>query len=1398
MQKRLGILMKVFALIMPIAIVLNAQADDKTCTCDASSNELKCPSSVSSETITCTVPKDGMVLQASDGNSITVSGGALKLIFGDDIKKLTTMTSISVSGGSMEVNWTEEKKDSSETSETITDTSSNSGAFILGQGGNNGSGSNDASLSITGGTFKSNHLKNLSNKNSANGGSTNDNASISITGGTFEVKHLSNGDESHKDTGITINNNGTLTAKTFENYGTVNLKGGTSTITSLINHNNINVNGRTNNFSFFTNDGTANIGNNATTQTKTTISNGTNTFGMLSNSGTLNISNGTNTITTFMNDKNGTITISGGSNNIKLQEKTSSTDSTAKSDSTASQPSTSNKSESDKSNSDKDDSKDNANPTQSSQFTNKGTLTISGGSNTIANFLNQGETTISGGSNSFDLLDNRSKLTFGNATTTREATSTTSNIATIKDSLLNYGTASVEVNQTIKLESTATFNNYGTLSGSGKIEGGVFNHNGKFSNVKGEMFSNLDFNNYTDLTIKTNSDSSGNGNSLDKLDVNNFANGGTLNLEGNLTTKGFENMMWSSFVVKSGGTLTINTGGKTTITCDNNSDLSCCKNGTSTSNGKTCEINASASNAAGFLTLESGGNVKSHIDFINSGYVTINGGTFEVTQNSTTSKDTKSSTSTDSTPKFKNQGGVIYLKSGTIKGDIDNSGKFSMYDGTIENTLTNHSSFTINGGTIKGTITNEGGVFTINGGTFGDSTATTSTTTTAESTFNNKVWEQTEDTSDTTASHDTAKKTYTEATLNIFGGNTSISSIKNESKTESAKTYKSVININGGSLKVTEKLENNGRIFAFSGSLNAEKLLQNNNGEITAYKGSTIKAKEFDWGNGTINFINGNSGYLNFECVKISGVSTTANTTCMTSTTQTTATTTAIVDNAKLNMDFSLSPLVFNKDYYIIQTQSCPSNLDKITIESNAKNNLAESAKNNLTFTTSYKNNNIVVTASIANANNSLESLLSKNALANLGEVKNQLDSIKNIDSSDVLAHIISNPLKVATELKNNNETIVKNHAKSTHATLATSLNTLNRLNKSSTPRKLAFSDVIRPTYNFALLGKKPKNPLIRFANFNQDEQSFEESPEDANDFEDSSDFEETFTLEDLAQEYEEEIENAKLKYNQLIDYDNNLYASLLAVFGSYGGSRINAYGFVTGYDIKVNDGLILGANFSYTNANKSHNIGFGGYGRTYIKNNEIDFGINFNVALSGYEYEFLGYKHKADFNSFGFSGNITYGYLFNVYKTQFFKPIAGINLYYANTPQYKENGKYAGHFYTQNSFEMSLDLGAEYRVFLKKNYYVFAQLKFEQFIVNASNGLFMRYGDGVKFNIAQYKGFRNYIQALVGGDFAIIKDTFNITANIGYKMAILKAKIDKKEVAENFTTVNVGVKYMF
>ena len=1173
-------------------------------------------------------------------------------------------------------------------------------------------------LSVSGGVMSVNYDGNRGNGTFE----LQENAKVEVKGGTFKGGIVRNNANANGG-GITLSS-GTIDIKHLENgdnthkNAKLEITGGTLTATRLINYGVADFKGGSSNISGgLENYNSLSISGNSTNTIAyltnsggtATISGGTNTITSLSNTANLNISGGIKNEITYFYNTNGTATISNGNNTI-------------------------------------------------TNLSNTANLNISGGTNTITAFNNYGNgtATISGGTNDITELVNTANLTINNGTNT------------IKKFLYNYnsGTLDLQNGANLKLDSSANLYNYGTLSGGGTISGGIFNHYGTFNSFSGTFSNDLTFNNFANLTIKKN----GSSGDLASLNVKKFGNyyansASKLTLESTLTAQGFTNSILASFVVKSGGNLTINAGGTQTIACDNNSTSCPCTGGQ-----QTCTINLVAQNAGGFFTLESGGKVNSQIDFSNTGYLTINGGEFSVTNSKA----------------LKNEGnGVIALKDGTIKGSVENiSGSFNMSGGTIENTLKNNGSFALSGGEISGEITNEGGNFAISGGT-------------TSGTFTNKVREiQNKDKDDNVTSTD-----YKGANLIILG-NAKIDSLTNQSQNGT----NSVISIEGGTLE-SANLTNAGLIQAIRGSLSATKLLNNNGGSITAYSGGTITAQNFQWGNGIVNYINGNNGDLYLKTIN------------------------NISADSKLNMDFSSLPLVFGAEYKVIKSDSSPTSLDSLKITSNVQNNLADST--NLKFTTKYDNVSkyIIVSTEIQNANAPLKTLLSASALQTLGATTNQLDALKRLDKNEVLSNIISNPARIATELKNSNATVATNHTKNSHLNLATSLNTLNRLSKHSTPKKLAFSDMLKPNYRFSLNAKpttKPKNPLIRFANFSDkdaesthpsviarersDRSNLEsglprfysvKSRNDEVEDSESTDDNGTFTLEDLRAEHKAEVEAAKLKYNQLLDYENNLYASIFGIFGDFGGIKTNAYGLVAGYDTKIGDRFIVGANLSYANVSKAHNIGVGGYGRAFVLNNEIDFGLNFNYALSEYTTQMLGNTQSAKFSSFGLNANVEYGYLFNVYKTQFFKPFGGLNLYYATTPSYAESGKYAHAVETQHSVEMSLDLGAEYRLFLKKYYYLFAQVRFEQFVLNASNGLNMSFvGDSEKFEFSKYKGYKNYLQFLVGGDFALIKNTLNITANVGYKMTIAKSSVEilgeKREISESYISASVGLKYLF
>ncbi|RDU65504.1 autotransporter outer membrane beta-barrel domain-containing protein [Helicobacter sp. MIT 14-3879] len=986
---------------------------------------------------------------------------------------------------------------------------------------------------------------------------------------------------------------------------------------------------------------------------------------------------------------------------------------------------------------------------------NGANTSINNGTNTLENIINGGSIIIAGGDNTFTNITNNTNININNGTNTLEniinggsiiiagGDNTFSNLVNNNSTTIISGTniinksfnnqKTLNLTSTLKISKDATFYNYGSINGDGTIQDGSFQHYGNLSGFNGSINTD-NFINFTALNINNNSP---------KFSVKNFNNEGSLIIEQNLDVNSFRNSgIYSHTYLKNS---TLNIKGQTQIKCEEKQDSICPCNGDST---KQCSLIASAHNG-GFFYLQ-GGSIDSKITFNNSGILDLESGTLKITRNNSNGeKNTLENT------------GVIRLHGASIDSDILNSSNatFSLDSGSIKGNINNDGNFNIKGGNITGNINNNGGIINISDGSInGDLT--------------NQILAK--DITDKDG-NPIGDKQYKEGCIYI-NGNTTITNLINGNSTQTNK-YKSKITLAQGNLTIsksllnkeqgvlesfsninTETLTNNGVINIYSGGIKSQ-ILDNNKGIITSYKGSSVSADTLSWGNGTIKYINGYNGELNFTTIN------------------------ALLDS-KLNLDFSNEALVFGKEYRIIKTNS--SNINNITIESNIKDNLNN--KDYINFKQSIQNGYFIITAIPQNdiKNQNLDSILSPKALNELGETTNMLNSLKSINSNEILAKILSNPSQVAYNLESSNYNVARNNAKNNKIQLANTLSNLNRLNKKTTPILLSQkTKIIAPTYSF----NKQKNDLIKLTKTKDSiDEEFEEY------------LKENFKDEIEEETKDEEKEAVELKYNQILDYDNNLYASIFGIFGKFDKKNANTYGIITGYDKKINNNIIIGGNISYGVINtSSHNLGIGGYGRVYILNSEIDFNLNFNFGFSGFKNNFLDKIQDSNIFSFGLNGNINYGYLFNIYKENYIKPFGGINLYYAITPSYKENGEYARNINTTNSTEISLELGLEYRVIIKKLYYFYIQAKIEQFILNSSNGLTMNFiGDSTKFEIAKYSGYKDYAWVIAGGDFSVIEDILNITANIGFKAAILRSKINSRAISENYAIINAGIKYLF
>ncbi|HEC1798083.1 TPA: autotransporter domain-containing protein, partial [Campylobacter lari] len=156
---------------------------------------------------------------------------------------------------------------------------------------------------------------------------------------------------------------------------------------------------------------------------------------------------------------------------------------------------------------------------------------------------------------------------------------------------------------------------------------------------------------------------------------------------------------------------------------------------------------------------------------------------------------------------------------------------------------------------------------------------------------------------------------------------------------------------------------------------------------------------------------------------------------------------------------------------------------------------------------------------------------------------------------------------------------------------------------------------------------------------------------------------------------------------NYVDNYNNSIWGNVIGGANIIDGDSGALYGATIGMDRKVNDDVIIGAYFTYANAEikdnlltqKSDNFQFGAYSNIHISP-KVEVNVKAYAQISPTDQDIVnrGFNttNSADFNRkfLGLSANM--GYIFDFSNnTLFIKPFAGANYYYAYTPSYKENG---------------------------------------------------------------------------------------------------------------------------
>ncbi|MCL9823134.1 autotransporter domain-containing protein [Helicobacter colisuis] len=261
----------------------------------------------------------------------------------------------------------------------------------------------------------------------------------------------------------------------------------------------------------------------------------------------------------------------------------------------------------------------------------------------------------------------------------------------------------------------------------------------------------------------------------------------------------------------------------------------------------------------------------------------------------------------------------------------------------------------------------------------------------------------------------------------------------------------------------------------------------------------------------------------------------------------------------------------------------------------------------------------------------------------------------------------------------------------------------------------------------------------------------------------------------------------------------------------AFGGANIidgesgGVYGISVGADSNLTDNVLIGAYFTYANAElqdkllkqDSDNFQLGIYSQIKIAPTwELNLKAYGQLGKTDQDVTSIAGINTSDFNQkfFGLSANV--GKVFDFSNSWFVKPFAGVNYYYSYTPDYTERGSILAQSVQSNTNNsVSLEAGLESRKYFSESSYLFITPKIEQYVINNGDDYVGRFaGSTTSFRIASAEKKKTYGQLIVGGNIAI-NDSLSLNAGIGAKQ-ILAGKVDSKN--ETYINGNIGLKYRF
>ena len=278
---------------------------------------------------------------------------------------------------------------------------------------------------------------------------------------------------------------------------------------------------------------------------------------------------------------------------------------------------------------------------------------------------------------------------------------------------------------------------------------------------------------------------------------------------------------------------------------------------------------------------------------------------------------------------------------------------------------------------------------------------------------------------------------------------------------------------------------------------------------------------------------------------------------------------------------------------------------------------------------------------------------------------------------------------------------------------------------------------------------------------------------------------------------------NSDAAFDYYDTYKRSVWANVFGGVNIIDSENGGLIGVSAGLDSYLTDNFLLGAHLTYANSTvddgineqKSNSFQLGVYSLyKFAPTWELNTRASLQFAPTDLTNNAKVNPYDTDFTRTSATLGANIGKVFSLSEGMYLKPFFGGNYYYTYTPGY-ERGSILGKTDDQSASSLSLELGAEFRVYTSENAYLYVTPKLEQYVLNSVDDFVGGFaGSTVNYTIKAEDEKKLYGQILIGGDYQV-NEALSLNAGVGVKQ-ILANKVNDNN--ETFVTGNVGLKYRF